>query len=533
MSGRGMAPPPKHPLVLGLGADKRDSLERRRVELERWLWRLVGTQDVARGPQLKSFLELDKAILRAQKQQQEQQRQRLEQQHQQQHSGVLGDDSASDASGTSGAASTAGALSSVTPAAMAAAAASAGLAGASGGAGGGGGPGSHYSMPPDPRVIASSLREHKMHEQHGGPPAAATAMALYGPGGAGAAGAAAAVRLGINLQSRGDVRRLVDLLVQKLDVACSEAASAASEVAMLRDANRAMAERLGELELERADREVQGPAVQQVAQLHSQLLEARTDNTELLRRLQEWDVGGSTSAVALAAADQRAEELRQQLDEQQQRLDEQQQRLDEQQRRMAEQQQRLDDQKELLDEQRRQMDELLKRLEEQASHGCGGGGEAGAQGKREEEEEQRGLALLHDRVRQLSLELEEAKARAGELQGKLEEQQRQLARESERRERAEAAAARQPTPPATVPQQPQALLERARADNALLAQEVQRLRTVAVAERKAHEAALATHSQASAQLAARVRQLEAQLAAAAAEATPPSAPTPTQELLLL
>ncbi len=56
MSGKGMAPPPKHPLVLsalgfggggggaGGGADarQREMLERRRGELERWIWRLIG-----------------------------------------------------------------------------------------------------------------------------------------------------------------------------------------------------------------------------------------------------------------------------------------------------------------------------------------------------------------------------------------------------------------------------------------------------------------------------------------------------------
>lgn len=65
MKAKGMSPPAKHPLTLG---DKRDMLERRREELERWLWRLIATQDVARSVSLKKFLEFDKALQRAQQQ---------------------------------------------------------------------------------------------------------------------------------------------------------------------------------------------------------------------------------------------------------------------------------------------------------------------------------------------------------------------------------------------------------------------------------------------------------------------------------
>ncbi len=108
--------------------------------------------------------------------------------------------------------------------------------------------------------------------------------------------------------------------------------------------------------------------------------------------------------------------------------------------------------------------------------------------------------------------------------------------ERRRREQAEEAAAAS-APPALAPLQHQALLEKARADNALLAQEVQRLRAAAVSEREAHKAALAMHGKASTQLAARVKELEAQQAAAAAAvaavAAPPPAPSQTQELLLL
>lgn len=64
MQSKAMTPPAKHPLMLG---DKRDLLERRREELEQWLWRLIATPDIARSNQLKAFLEYGKALQRAQK----------------------------------------------------------------------------------------------------------------------------------------------------------------------------------------------------------------------------------------------------------------------------------------------------------------------------------------------------------------------------------------------------------------------------------------------------------------------------------
>ena len=65
MKAKGMSPPAKHPLMLG---DKQDMLERRRQELERWVWRLISTADIARSSALKSFLDFDKALQRAQQQ---------------------------------------------------------------------------------------------------------------------------------------------------------------------------------------------------------------------------------------------------------------------------------------------------------------------------------------------------------------------------------------------------------------------------------------------------------------------------------
>ncbi|KXZ45388.1 hypothetical protein GPECTOR_55g294 [Gonium pectorale] len=265
MSGRGMAPPPKHPLVLG---DKRDALERRRAELEKWLWRLVGTPELARSPQLKAFLEFDRALTRAQAAQARRRAEvhrLLDPSTLQSESagpstapseagyggyGAKGrggypgggtDDSASDASGP---VSLGGASSLAAPAAAVAAVE------AWSGGGGGLGPSALRGAVPDPRAQGPAVGGLDNDSPAAAAAAATAAGAAAGPGSAvgGGAAAAAAARLGIHLTSRSDVRRLVDLLVAKLETACSDAAAAAAEAALLRDANRAMAERLGELE---------------------------------------------------------------------------------------------------------------------------------------------------------------------------------------------------------------------------------------------------------------------------------------------
>ncbi|GIL60113.1 hypothetical protein Vafri_14753 [Volvox africanus] len=245
----------------------------------------------------------------------------------------------------------------------------------------------------------------------------------------------------------------------------------------------------------------------QISQLQSQLSEARTENAELLRRLQEWDVG---STVTVLAAQQRAEELQQRLGEQQRQVDEQLGCLDAQKRQLDEQRQRTD-------EQQQRADELQRLLDEQTR--------TNAHGEQE----------LQGRLQQLGRELEAANSRVQDLQGQLKEQEQQLADLRTRKEQAAAAVTVLPPPPQQ--HQHQILLDRARADNALLAQEVQRLRNAAAAEREVHKSVLAAHSQTSAQLEARVKELEAQLSAAPAAAAavypPPAAADRAQELLLL
>lgn len=66
MKVKGMHPPPKHALHFGSSAQA--MTERRRSELERWLWRLIARPEIARTPLLKAFFEFDRALLRAQQQ---------------------------------------------------------------------------------------------------------------------------------------------------------------------------------------------------------------------------------------------------------------------------------------------------------------------------------------------------------------------------------------------------------------------------------------------------------------------------------
>eukprot|EP00955_Chlamydomonas_euryale_P052573 355203-Chlamydomonas_euryale.AAC.3 len=65
MREKGMAPPPKHALHLG---GQKEMQDRRREELERWVWRLLSRPAVASSQPLRAFLELDKAKLRFQQQ---------------------------------------------------------------------------------------------------------------------------------------------------------------------------------------------------------------------------------------------------------------------------------------------------------------------------------------------------------------------------------------------------------------------------------------------------------------------------------
>eukprot|EP00198_Chlamydomonas_reinhardtii_P009409 XP_001698746.1 predicted protein [Chlamydomonas reinhardtii] len=136
----------------------------------------------------------------------------------------------------------------------------------------------------------------------------------------------------LEAQSRSDVRRLVELLVARLEAACTDAATASEEAVLLRDANRAMAERLGELESEVAgggaaaqvravllEAETARAAAEQraaqladslasrttahehqVAALQAQLAEARAENAEMLNRLADWGVGGPPPASTAA-----------------------------------------------------------------------------------------------------------------------------------------------------------------------------------------------------------------------------------------
>eukprot|EP00775_Hariotina_reticulata_P003235 gene3235-3512_t len=62
---RDLAPPPKHTLAaLGGAAQHKDLLDRRRAELERWMWALISHPALARSQLLRAFLDFDKALAR-------------------------------------------------------------------------------------------------------------------------------------------------------------------------------------------------------------------------------------------------------------------------------------------------------------------------------------------------------------------------------------------------------------------------------------------------------------------------------------
>jgi hypothetical protein len=63
MKSKTLAPPPKYSLRVG---NNKDLLDKRRDELERWMWRLIAKPEIARSSIIKTFLDFDKALLRAQ-----------------------------------------------------------------------------------------------------------------------------------------------------------------------------------------------------------------------------------------------------------------------------------------------------------------------------------------------------------------------------------------------------------------------------------------------------------------------------------
>jgi hypothetical protein len=65
MRQRGMQPPPRLTFTI---SNNKELLDRRREELEKWMWRLIARPEIARSHLLKSFLDFDKAMQRAQQQ---------------------------------------------------------------------------------------------------------------------------------------------------------------------------------------------------------------------------------------------------------------------------------------------------------------------------------------------------------------------------------------------------------------------------------------------------------------------------------
>jgi hypothetical protein len=65
MRQRGMQPPPRLTFQI---SNNKELLDRRREELEKWMWRLIARPEIARCALLKGFLDFDKALARAQQQ---------------------------------------------------------------------------------------------------------------------------------------------------------------------------------------------------------------------------------------------------------------------------------------------------------------------------------------------------------------------------------------------------------------------------------------------------------------------------------
>ena len=90
--------------------------------------------------------------------------------------------------------------------------------------------------------LQPSLLQQQRRTSHGGEPGPPTTSA------AAPSAASSMMRLGFKLEARGDVRRLVDVLEQRLASAGRDLSAARSEVGALTEANRMMGQRVAELE---------------------------------------------------------------------------------------------------------------------------------------------------------------------------------------------------------------------------------------------------------------------------------------------
>ncbi|WIA36554.1 hypothetical protein OEZ86_007846 [Tetradesmus obliquus] len=289
---RSLAPPPKHTLAaLGGHAQQKEMLDRRRGELESWLWALLTRSELARSPLLRAFLDLDKAIARAQQQRRAQASGAQQQpasspltspfpgatptHTQMQHSSLGGSHghlfAGSSTAPTSVASSEAGDWEAHDHTSLlqhhhgGGGSASSGLGSSSllnhghgqgldatqGGFAGsssseaGAGPSSPHHNPRLP-PINTSVSPLPMTPMDVASSSSSSLGGAYSNAGAAAAAAvgSSSMRLGLNLEQRSDVRRLVDVLSRRVRQAAEDLGAAVSEVSALQSANAALSEAL-------------------------------------------------------------------------------------------------------------------------------------------------------------------------------------------------------------------------------------------------------------------------------------------------
>ncbi|GAX79801.1 hypothetical protein CEUSTIGMA_g7241.t1 [Chlamydomonas eustigma] len=219
MKEKGLSPPPKHALHI---RGQKEMQDQRKEELERWLWRLFSKPELATSSALKGFLEIERAVARLQ---------------QSRTVGAL-DASPPQASGVRSQAISVG-----------------GGETAPSGSDQGDWDDSRSevsavsSMAPGSNVMMfTHLNAVPNTFHHGGQQAPHASVVSEGVVSSSASPSTAVMRLGLRLASRGDVRRLVDVLEQRIAAAGRDLQAAVSEIQLLTETNKMVCQRVVELE---------------------------------------------------------------------------------------------------------------------------------------------------------------------------------------------------------------------------------------------------------------------------------------------
>lgn len=212
MKEKGMLPPPKHTFHVG---SNKEMLDKRREELEQWMWRLFKRPEIARSSVMRTFLDFEKALQRAQ--------------HYRVTSSPppLGPPSSSGSpmpypnstTGFSQASSEADDLDDA------------------------------RSEVSAPSSLAPSLAQSTSTAAHDWP--RSSQRSLFGPSPGQASNSEAvssAMRLGIRLEQRSDIRKLVEVLQRRVRSAGADLQAAVAEIQQLQANNKALSGRVMELQ---------------------------------------------------------------------------------------------------------------------------------------------------------------------------------------------------------------------------------------------------------------------------------------------